>query len=165
MNKTPEQKIYFYNNKSRIRINQVKKNHIFSSSTDKKDYSYKNYNKILKKDIFELVYPLKIKKISFGNKLNKSYSNKTIFNNKQINNKEEIRYIKPKVNMNEVLQNQRKNRYFFQNKNLIQDYHLKRSLLLEKNEKIKKQLNTFKKFPLKPKVNSYYSPNEIFNIN
>ena len=120
---------------------------MLSSSTDKKDYSYKNYNKILKKDIFELVYPLKIKKISFGNKLNKSYSNKTIFNNKQINNKEEIRCIKAKVNMNEVLQNQRKNRNFFQKKKLIQNYHLKRS------------------FFLKPKINSYYSLNDIFNIN
>lgn len=70
--------------------------------------------------------------------MNKSYSNKTIFNNKQISNKEEIRYIKPKVNMNEVLHNQRKNRNFFQNKKLIQNYHLKSSLLLDKNEKIKK---------------------------
>ena len=138
---------------------------MLSSSTDKKDYSYKNYNKILKKDIFELVYPLKNKKISFGNKLNKSYSNKTIFNNKQINNKEEIRCIKAKVNMNEVLQNQRKNRNFFQKKKLIQNYHLKRSLLLDKNEKNKKKLIAFKKFPLKPKINSYYSLNDIFNIN
>ena len=103
---------------------------MLSSSTDKKDYSYKNYNKILKKDIFELVYPLKNKKISFGNKLNKSYSNKTIFNNKQINNKEEIRCIKAKVNMNEVLQNQRKNRNFFQKKKINSELSFKKIFIV-----------------------------------
>ena len=40
--------------------------------------------------------------------------------------------------MNKENQNQKKNRYFFQNKKLIQNYHLKSSLLLDKNEKIKK---------------------------
>ena len=133
-------KIYYYNNQSKINVKEkdnINNNNINLSIEKNK---FNSFSKDFEKELFELVYPLKIKNISFRNNnelLHKHFSNKTIFKNKKNNNNDDLRYIEPKINVEEVLINQRKNRNYFQNKNLIRNYHLKRSLLLNKYDKIK----------------------------
>lgn len=86
-------------------------------------------------------------------------------NSKKINNQEEIRYIKPKLNINEFIENQRLSRYYFQYKKLIRIIIWKKldwALLLEKKGKMKNLTQNKKtKIPLKNKI-EIYSQKDFF---
>ena len=96
------------------------------------------------------------------NILNKQFSHKTLINHKKIINEDDYRYLEPKINIDEILINQRNNRNFFKNKGLIRKYHLKRSLLLDKISK-NITLNPFPKPLENSKLNFYYIENELFD--
>ena len=154
-----EPKIYYFNNNSIVNSIKVR-DHFTNTSTQKKNF--KSFSKELEKELYNFIYPLEIKNMSSKNILNKQFSHKTLINHKKIINEDDYRYLEPKINIDEILINQRNNRNFFKNKGLIRKYHLKRSLLLDKISK-NITLNPFPK-PLKnSKLNFYYIEKELFD--
>ena len=155
-----EPTIYYFNNNSII--NSIKLRDNFTNTyTQKKEF--KSFSKEFEKELYDFIYPLEIKNISYKNTLHKQFSHKTLINHKKIINEDDYRYLEPKINIDEILINQRINRNSFKNKGLIKKYHLKRSLLLDKIAK-NIVLNPFSK-PLKSnsKLNLYYIEKELFN--
>ena len=156
-----EPKIYYFNNNIIINNSLKVKEHFTNTSTQKKNF--KSFSKELEKELYNFIYPLEIKNMSSKNILNKQFSHKTLINHKKIINEDDYRYLEPKINIDEILINQRINRNSFKNKGLIKKYHLKRSLLLDKIAK-NIVLNPFSK-PLKSnsKLNLYYIEKELFD--
>ena len=155
-----EPTIYYFNNNSII--NSIKLRDNFTNTyTQKKEF--KSFSKEFEKELYDFIYPLEIKNISYKNTLHKQFSHKTLINHKKIINEDDYRYLEPKINIDEILINQRINRNSFKNKGLIKKYHLKRSLLLDKIAK-NIVLNPFSK-PLKSnsKLNLYYIEKELFD--
>jgi hypothetical protein len=152
-NNSQEKIIYNYNN-----INFFNDLNSFNSDRGNINHSLQK----MQNDFFNLIYPFKIENISFGHKLNQNKSSKNLFNIKKLSNQEDIRFIEPKININDVLMNQRTNRNQFFNKYLIKNYHLKRSLLFQKNDFIKKSL-THNKF-YKSMLNDSNQINGLFSL-
>ena len=155
-----EPTIYYFNNNSII--NSIKLRDNFTNTyTQKKEF--KSFSKEFEKELYDFIYPLEIKNMSYKNTLHKQFSHKTLINHKKIINEDDYRYLEPKINIDEILINQRINRNSFKNKGLIKKYHLKRSLLLDKIAK-NIVLNPFSK-PLKSnsKLNLYYIEKELFD--
>ena len=155
-----EPTIYYFNNNSIINSIKVRDN-FTNTYTQKKEF--KSFSKEFEKELYDFIYPLEIKNISYKNTLHKQFSHKTLINHKKIINEDDYRYLEPKINIDEILINQRINRNSFKNKGLIKKYHLKRSLLLDKIAK-NIVLNPFSK-PLKSnsKLNLYYIEKELFD--
>ena len=155
-----EPKIYYFNNNIIINNSLKVKEHFTNTSTQKKNFN--SFSKGLEKELFDFIYPLQIQNISFKKPLHKHLSHKTLINTKKIINEDDYRYLEPKINIDEILINQKNNRNYFKNKNLIRKYHLKRSLLLDKISK-NITLNPFPKPLKKTKVSLYCIENEFFN--
>ncbi len=155
-----EPTIYYFNNNSIINSIKVR-DHFTNTYTQKKEF--KSFSKEFEKELYDFIYPLEIKNMSYKNTLHKQFSHKTLINHKKIINEDDYRYLEPKINIDEILINQRINRNSFKNKGLIKKYHLKRSLLLDKIAK-NIVLNPFSK-PLKSnsKLNLYYIEKELFD--
>ena len=155
-----EPTIYYFNNNSIINSIKVRDN-FTNTYTQKKEF--KSFSKEFEKELYDFIYPLEIKNMSYKNTLHKQFSHKTLINHKKIINEDDYRYLEPKINIDEILINQRINRNSFKNKGLIKKYHLKRSLLLDKIAK-NIVLNPFSK-PLKSnsKLNLYYIEKELFD--
>ena len=117
----------------------------------------------MQNDFFKLIYPFKIENISFSrNKIYQNNSYKNLFNIKKLSNQENIRFIEPKININEVLINQRSHRNRFLNKYLLESYHLKRSLSFKKSDHIKKSLTQNKFY--KSRLNDTNKINGIVSL-
>ena len=147
-----ERKIFHYNNRNFINeIQSLNYREICNYSVQK-----------MESDFFKLIYHFQIENISIRNKLNQNNSYKNLFNIKKLSNQEDLAFIEPKININEVIINQRSHRNMFFNKNLIESYHLKRSLLLKKNDLIKKSVTQNKLY--KSMLNDTNKINEIFSL-